>query len=96
MADGMTREDEVIRGGEAKRVLDNPIYQESVARVREGILAAMTRSAMGDDKTHNRLVISLQLLDQIEGHLRTVMQTGRMAELQTQDNVVTRLRRMVG
>jgi len=91
----MTREEEVVRGGEAKRVLENPMYQEAVENVREGIYSLMQRSAMGDEKTHNRLVIALQLVSQIEGHLKMVMQTGKMAEMQTSDGIVARMRRMV-
>jgi hypothetical protein len=91
----MTREEEVIRGGDARRVLENPMYQEAFSTVKEGIISAMNRSPMGDDKTHNRLVISLQLLTQIESHLKTAMQTGKLAEMQTNDGVVARMRRMV-
>jgi hypothetical protein len=43
----------------------------------------MTASPLGDEKTHNRLVIALQLLNQINKQLTDVMQTGKLAAIQT-------------
>lgn len=76
---------EIRRGDEAKRVLENPVYQEAVQKVREGLIQAMAGSPLGDAQTHNRLVIGLQILTQIEKQLVDVMQTGRMAQIQVED-----------
>lgn len=76
---------EIRRGDEAKRVLENPVYQEAVQKVREGLIQAMAASPLGEATTHNRLVIALQLLTQIEKQLVDVMQTGRMAQIQVED-----------
>ena len=75
--------EEVKRGEQAAVVLDNPIYQEAIAKVKENIVASMTTSPLGDEKTHNRLVIALQLLNQINKQLTDVMQTGKLAAIQT-------------
>lgn len=91
----MTREEEVIRGGDARRILESPMYQEAVETVRNGIVSAMERAPMGDDKTHNRLVIALQLLTQINRHLETVMQTGKMADMETDGSPFARVKREV-
>ena len=74
---------EIKRGEEADKVLNNPIFKEAVQKVRDGIIDSMARSALGDDVTHNRLVIGLQLLNQIEKQLTDVISTGKMAALQT-------------
>jgi DNA-binding TFAR19-related protein (PDSD5 family) len=74
---------EVKRGEQASQVLDNPLFQESVEKVREGIIRSMATSPLGDSETHNRLVIAMQLLNQIEKQLMDVMQTGKMAAIQT-------------
>ncbi len=37
----------------------------------------------GDEKTHNKLVIALQLLNQINKQLTDVMHTGKLAAIQT-------------
>jgi len=74
---------EVKRGEQAAQVLDNPLFKESVEKVREGIIRSMATSPLGDSETHNRLVIAMQLLNQIEKQLMDVMQTGKMAAIQT-------------
>ena len=75
--------EEVKRGEQAAVILDNPIYQEAIAKVKENIVSTMANSALGDEKTHNRLVIALQLLNQINKQLTDVMQTGKLAAIQT-------------
>jgi hypothetical protein len=75
--------EEVKRGEQASKILDNPIYKEAIDKVRENIVASMTNSPLGDEKTHNRLVIALQLLNQINKQLTDVMQTGKLASIQT-------------
>lgn len=82
---------EIKRGDEAKRILENPIYQEAVEKVRDGLIQAMAGSALGDATTHNRLVIGLQLLTQIEKQLQDVMNTGKMANIQVQDKSVFKI-----
>jgi hypothetical protein len=75
--------EEVKRGEQAAVILDNPIYKEAIEKVRESIVSSMTTSPLGDEKTHNRLVIALQLLNQINKQLTDVMQTGKLAAIQT-------------
>lgn len=76
---------EIKRGERAAEVLNNELYKEAVSNVREGIIKSMAQSPLGDAETHNRLVIALQLLAQIEKQLTDVMATGKMAALSTSD-----------
>jgi hypothetical protein len=78
---------EVKRGEQASQVLDNPLFQESVEKVREGIIRSMATSPLGDSETHNRLVIAMQLLNQIEKQLTDVMATGKMSAMQTDNKL---------
>ena len=75
--------EEVKLGEQAAQILDNPVYKDAIERVRENIVNSMTTSPIGDEKTHNRLVIALQLLNQINKQLTDVMQTGKLASIQT-------------
>jgi hypothetical protein len=74
--------EEVKRADRAEEVLNNPLFIEAVAKVRDGIIASMASSSLGDEQTHNRLVIAMQILNQIEKQLTDVVQTGKMAKLQ--------------
>jgi len=75
--------EEVKRGEQASVVLDNPLFKEAMSKVKENIVNTMATSPLGDEKTHNRLVIALQLLNQIEKQLTDVMNTGKLASIQT-------------
>jgi hypothetical protein len=74
--------EEIKRAERAEEVLNNPVFIEAIAKVKDGIIATMAESPLGDDRTHNRLVIAMQLLNQIEKRLTDVMMTGKMAKLQ--------------
>jgi len=45
--------EEIKRGEQAAVILDNPVYQEAIAKVRENIVASMTTSPLGDEKSAN-------------------------------------------
>lgn len=87
---------EVTRGKDAMQLLENPIYKEAVEGVEQGLIRAMKVAAMGDESTHHRLVLALQLLNQITKHIETVAQTGVMAEMQTKDTMGRRIRAVAG
>ena len=76
---------EIKRGERAAEVLENELFKEAVTKVREGIIQSMAISPLGDSETHNRLVIAMQLLNQIEKGLKDVITTGRMSAIQTSD-----------
>jgi hypothetical protein len=79
--------EEITKGGEAEKILNNAVYQEAFAKVRNNIIDAMQHSPLSDEVTHNRLVIALQTLNQIQKALTDIMQTGKMANIQVNDNV---------
>jgi hypothetical protein len=79
----MSDMEDIKRGEQADVVLNNPLFKESITKVRDGIIKSMASSALGDAETHNRLVIAMQLLNQIEKQLQDVINTGKMATLQT-------------
>jgi hypothetical protein len=76
---------EIKRGEQAEKILNNDVYKDAFNAVKNNIINAMNDSPLGDDKTHNRLVIALQTLSQIEKALADVMQTGKMAKIQVED-----------
>ena len=75
--------EEIKLGEQAGVVLETPAFINAMQAVKDNIIKAMGTSGLGDEQTHNRLVIALQLLNQIEKQLTDVMQTGKMASIQT-------------
>lgn len=78
----MNQHEEVIRGEAAKQLLANPLLKDAFESVQKNIILAIADSAMGDEKTHNRLAIALQLLKQIEKSITIHIETGKLAQIQ--------------
>jgi hypothetical protein len=81
----MTEKEEISRGVEAERILAHPLVKEFFEKARNGIVDSMASSPLGDDKTHNRLVIALQVLTQLEKSFKDVINTGKMASIQVNE-----------
>lgn len=81
----MTEQEHINRGDDAERLINNYIFKESVESVRAGIVSSMEQSALGDQSTHNRLVIALQLLNKIEKNIIDIAQTGKMVKMQLEN-----------
>lgn len=93
----MNQLEEVKRGEEAQRLMDHPLMKEALGNVRSGLMEAMNNSAMGDEKTHNKLVMAVQILNRIEAHILDVMQTGKLAVIQLdRENTIQKLKRAAG
>jgi hypothetical protein len=86
---------EIQRGDDARIILESPLYREAIQKVKDGLISAMQQSPLGDEKTHNRLVIGLQLLGQIEKQLYDVMMTGKMARIQAQETPFQKVKRVL-
>ena len=74
----MTDADEIIRGGKAKDVLDSTIFNEAKQHVIDGIHRQMKAVPLSDQTMHTRLILALQVWDQLEKYLQNVKQTGEM------------------
>ena len=79
--------EEIKRGEQAQKILDNEVYKEAFTAVKDHIIEAMQTSPLSDETTHNRLVIALQVLGQIEKSLTNVMQTGKLAKIQVNEPI---------
>lgn len=92
----MTNLEEIKRGEDAAYLLNHYLFADAFRSVREAIVTSLMDSAMGDEKTHNRLAIALQLCGQIEKQLRDHINTGKMAAIQADDSIGQKLRRVAG
>ena len=78
----MTREHESRRGEQARRLLDDPLLQESFATVEASLRDAWTATPDDAAAERERLWLMLKLLDRVRGHLNSVLETGRLADSQ--------------
>ena len=74
-----TEQTEIIRGNEAERLLNGPLFKESFQKVKDGLIEALMRCPMGDKETQHQIALSLQLLGKVQSNIAEVAQTGRLA-----------------
>jgi hypothetical protein len=77
-------DDELIRAGHAREVLDSTIFKEAAQSVRSGIDAHMLRVPLVDQTMHTRLILLRQCWDQLERYLDQVRQTGEIKAFEIQ------------
>lgn len=78
----MTRDDEIRRGNEAKRLLGEPLLVEALATIRAEIEREWLAAPARDIEGRERLWMMRKLTDRLEGHLRSVAETGALAAKQ--------------
>ncbi len=86
-----TQEDEVRRGRYAKRLLQEPLMREALAKIREGFTQAFCTIDPRDTDGMVRLRLLIKCLDEFEGYLNDVMTTGQLTnfnigEAQAEEN----------
>ncbi len=87
-----TQEQEIRDGFEAQRLLENPMLKGAFEGIEKNILEGMRRSSMGDVATHHELVLMLQALTSLQKHFSSMIQTGRMAEIQKEQSMSEKIK----
>ena len=81
----MTLEEELRRAGEARQVLDAPIFQAARQDI-EAQLAQLRRTVpIRETEMHTRLILMEQLWSNLLGYFEQIAQTGKMAEIQMEE-----------
>lgn len=75
-------EEEVARGEQAARILSEPLIQEALTTIRSLCLQEWENAPTRDVEGRERLWLMFKLSKQFEDHLRSVMETGRIAAKQ--------------
>lgn len=73
---------EVILGGKAAQVLDSAVFLEARKHVLDGIQRQMKAVPLSDATMHTRLILALQVWDQLEKYLEHIKQTGEIRQFQ--------------
>jgi len=81
----MGREKEVTKGKNAERILNDKLFKESFTYLRELYLNEWENSPARDKEARESLWVAIKMLGTVEGHLQTVMQTGKLANRQIED-----------
>lgn len=73
---------EIKDGRSAQLLLSNPLLTEAFTQIEGGLIEKMAQVPMGDIDTQHELVLTLQLLRRLKKHFSTIVETGKMAEIQ--------------
>ena len=70
---------QVQRGQQAKRLLNDPLLKEGFEYLFEEYKKEIFNTSYNDHEQRQVLWMAYNLLDKIKGHLVTVMETGKLA-----------------
>tara|TARA_Y100001949_G_scaffold175757_1_gene186445 strand:- start:27 stop:314 length:288 start_codon:yes stop_codon:yes gene_type:complete len=81
----VSKDTEISRGKNAERILNDKLFKESFTYLRELYLNEWENSPARDKEARESLWVAIKMLGTVEGHLQTVMQTGKLANRQIED-----------
>lgn len=87
--------DQEIRAGlNSRRILEDPDFKRAFSVIESTLIERIRQVPMADRNTQHELVLSVQLLNQLKNHFQTVIDTGKMAQIQKQ-SIVDRAKRLM-
>ena len=91
----MTPEQELERAARAEQILGDELFKEAVREVEEAILSGIKRSPIKDAELREKLCQQLTQLEAVVGYIRSVMETGKLAEATLKQRAIEGLRKAV-
>lgn len=73
---------EIDRGRQAEELAAHPLFREAVDGLRDQLMREWVESPARDTEGREKLWLAQSLLRRIEAHLKSTMETGRMARMQ--------------
>lgn len=80
----MSPEEELVRAGEARGIIESTIFIEACKRITDSLADQRRRVPVRDTDMHTRLIITEQLWGNIQDWLRQTADTGKFAEVAIQ------------
>ena len=78
--------EEIRRGEEAQRLLDEPILKEAFEAIELTFIDKLKRIDVGATEAQRDLIVSLQLLNKVKKYIEEVATTGKLAQLTEEQN----------
>ena len=85
---GKKKGEELRRADEAKRLLDNPLFKEAFITIREELIKHLLNTRVAEEMERDRLYITIKALDLVEQHIRSVFETGKLAEKEQEEFII--------
>ena len=82
---GRKKGEELRRADDAKRLLDNPLFKEAFTTIREELIKHLLNTRVAEEVERDRLYITIKALDLVEQHIKSVFETGKLAEKEQEE-----------
>ena len=71
----MSREDD------AKRILEDPLFQDAFKELKEQMVAAWLNTAPKEVEQREYLHLSIKIADRLYSHFESILETGQIAQI---------------
>ena len=69
------------REEKANRILTDPLYKEAFEVLKEDLMNRWEHSGSTELEARESIWLAMRLLERIQGHLKSIIETGHMAEM---------------
>ena len=84
--DQTLREQEISRSQQANQILQNNLFQESIKTLKKLYSEALLdKTGAKESDTREKLWIAYNVVGKVEQHLKSILETGKLAEKQLED-----------
>lgn len=87
-----TTDEEIRQARNADKILNDPVFKEAIDSIEKSLIDRMKQVPMADMTTQHELILTLQLLGKLRQHLHSMIETGKMAEIQ-KETLISKLKR---
>ena len=78
----MTPEQEKQRTELAKNVLDNPVFQDSITKIKQELYGEFLNSPARDSEGREKIYLMSKMFDLLLVNIKSVMETGKLNKKQ--------------
>lgn len=75
----MTKEEEVRRGENAERLVNDPLYKEAFDVTKEHLIELLLNTKISEEVERDRIYITIKSLDLVDQHIKSILETGKLA-----------------
>ena len=65
----------------ARRLLNDVLLKEAFDTLKEDLMNRWSHSGTTDSEARESICLAIRLLDKIDGHIRSIVETGHMAKI---------------
>jgi len=76
---------EVSQSNKAKQLLDNPLFKESLSKLKHLYNESLLNTGAKETETREKLWLAYNIVGKVEQHIQEILDTGKLANKQLED-----------